>query len=93
MLAELIQEVEGYKRGQEYKINYLARMLAAYDDKTWVRLRRDRRRTYLRAATTLYHNWGEFEAWLQANKFPGKSVISDPLVEGTHGQEGRSDRG
>ncbi len=70
MLSDLIHDVEGYERGQEYKINYLARMLAAYDDKTWIRLRRDRRRTYLRAATTLYHNWVEFEARMQTCKLP-----------------------
>lgn len=72
MLSELIHDVEGYKPGQEYRINYLARMLAAYDDKTWVRLRRDRRRTYLRAATTLFHCWDEFEARMQTHKSPQK---------------------
>ena len=66
MLSELIHDVEGYERSQENKINYLARMVAAYDDKTWTRLRRDRRRTYLRAATTLYTAWSEFETRMRA---------------------------
>lgn len=51
--------VDGYKSSDyispEYKVNYLARMLAGYDDQTWGMLRPDRKRTYERAASMLLH--------------------------------------
>lgn len=37
----------------DYKVIYLARMLAGYDDETWNRLKEGRQYTYMRAATTL----------------------------------------
>jgi hypothetical protein len=43
-----------------YKINILARMLAGYDEKTWNKLRRDRKLTYIRAAQTLDADWDIF---------------------------------
>jgi len=52
--------VKGYRSGDtisdEYKTNYLARMLAGYDDATWERLKADRKQTYQRAAANLLHD-------------------------------------
>ncbi len=54
------------------KADTLARMLAAYDDKTWARLRPDRKRTYVRAAQTLLFNFDnfktQFEDWKNADR-------------------------
>lgn len=38
----------------------IAQMLSGYDDATWNRLRKDRRRTYQRAAETLILDWEKF---------------------------------
>jgi len=42
------------------KIEVLAKMLAGYDDPTWLKLRADRKRTYVRAASTLLFDWPKF---------------------------------
>jgi hypothetical protein len=58
-------QVEGYRTedfiSTEYKQNYLARMLAGYDDETWNKLKAGRRRTYARAAANLLIDWKSFE--------------------------------
>lgn len=60
---------EGYRSdmhvSSEYKINRLTRMLAGYDDATWDRLRADRKRTYERAASMLFHGFPEFVRAMQ----------------------------
>lgn len=42
------------------KIDTLAKMLAGYDDATWAKLRENRKRTYIRAASTLLFDWARF---------------------------------
>lgn len=63
-------QVEGYassnKVSREYKVNYLARMLAGYDDETWNRLKDKRRDTYTRAASHLLYEWDEIAAQMEA---------------------------
>lgn len=56
---------EGYRSNysisDEYKIARLMRMLAGYDDATWDRLKPGRQRSYMRAASSLFHQWADFE--------------------------------
>ena len=52
--------VTGSHSGQEDEyIRELAKILAGYDDTTWMRLRRGRKLTYVRAATNLCIRWNE----------------------------------
>ena len=56
---------EGYRSNysisDNYKIARLMRMLAQYDDATWDRLKPARKRTYMRAANSLFHQWPDFQ--------------------------------
>jgi DNA-binding CsgD family transcriptional regulator len=66
MATNVLNTAPGYRSkiyvSDEAKINELAQMLAGYDDATWNRLKRNRRVTYVRAASTLFHGWAEFKA-------------------------------
>jgi hypothetical protein len=66
MLSELFDDMHWQlelpsSKSAAYKINVLARMLAYYDERTWISLRRKTRRTYERAAANLLYQWKDFE--------------------------------
>lgn len=48
----------------EDKIDILSKMLSGYDLDTWKKLKVDRRRAYVRAATVLIHDWNNFQNFM-----------------------------
>jgi hypothetical protein len=59
-MAGMVLEHGSWSSPEDEKIRQLARMLSGYDEVTWNELRRDRKLTYVRAASNLFHNWEEF---------------------------------
>jgi len=66
---------------KENKTERLARMLSAYDDETWRKLKENRRNTYRRAAATLLHDWrvifAQLEEWDELDNATNKETPRD----------------
>lgn len=50
---------------EEEKTLSLAKMLSGYDDKTWDKLKDNRKLTYIRAAQALELNWIKFKELIE----------------------------
>lgn len=65
MATNILNSWPGYRSdliiSHDYKVCVLAQMLSGYNDVTWNKLKRDRKLTYIRAASTLLFDWQRFE--------------------------------
>lgn len=56
-------EEHHYQEGVIYKI---AQMLSGYDEATWNKLKRSRKLTYVRAASTLFFDFPKFKKYIES---------------------------
>lgn len=60
---------------EDKKILELAKLLSGYSDTQWNKLRENRKKTYVHAASQLFYGWKDFEVWMQKN---GGSAEDEP---------------
>ncbi len=67
VIIEDLEERDGYGGSvtERIEVNLLARMLSGYGDVTWNKLKRDRKLTYIRAASTLLFDWERIKEFVE----------------------------
>jgi hypothetical protein len=67
VIIEDLERKDGYGGSmvERVEVNLLARMLSGYGDVTWNKLNRNRKLTYIRAASTLLFDWEKIKEFVE----------------------------